>query len=158
MHGCEAQMEQTARIASGARRIESPPDVWNARATLWNGAEPSVVCKFSLLPADLGIFVDLIQEASQRRRVNWRLVAQAVGVGCLRLEGSVAALLDAVEELRGYLETRGGSFSVLRCPVEIKSKLDVWGSVGDSLPLMRRIKAQFDPQGVLNRGRFIGGI
>jgi glycolate oxidase FAD binding subunit len=157
--GCEAQMEQTLRMASEATRIESPADAWNARATLWSGAEPSVVCKFSLLPADLGRFVDLIQKASQPRQLNWRLVAQAVGAGCLRLEGPDGeALLAAVEELRRNLEARGGSFIVLRCPVEIKSKFDVWGSAGDSLPLMRSIKAQFDPKGVLNPGRFIGGI
>jgi glycolate oxidase FAD binding subunit len=36
--------------------------------------------------------------------------------------------------------------------------MDVWGSAGDALPLMRSIKAQFDPTGALNPGRFIGGI
>ena len=157
--GCEAQIEQTLRIASGARRIESPADVWNARSTLWSGAEPSVVCKFSLLPADLGTFLNLIRKASEPLPLPWRLVAQAVGVGYLRLEGTdTGALLNALQDLRKKLETRGGSLAILRCPVEIKSKTDVWGSAGDALALMRSIKAQFDPTGVLNPGRFIGGI
>jgi len=157
--GCEAQMEQTLRLASGARRSESPADAWNARSTLWVGAEPSVVCKFSLLPADLGSFIDLISKASERLRLHWRFVAQAIGVGHLRLEApDGASLLDAVKQLRKNLEGRGGSFSILRCPLEIKSQMDVWGSAGDALPLMRSIKAQFDPTGVLNPGRFIGGI
>jgi glycolate oxidase FAD binding subunit len=157
--GCEAQMEQTLRMASGAGCIDSPADVWNARSTLWSGTEPSVVCKFSLLPADLGTFVDLIRQASERLHLHWRLVAQAVGAGHLRIEGPDApALLDAVEQLRKSLESRGGSFSILRCPLEIKSQMDVWGSAGDALALMRSIKAQFDPAGVLNPGRFIGGI
>lgn len=157
--GCEAQIEQTLRIASGARRIESPADVWNARSTLWSGAEPSVVCKFSLLPADLGTFLDLIRKASEPLQWPWRLVAQAVGVGYLRLEGNdTGALLNVLQDLRKNLETRGGSLVILRCPLEIKSKMDVWGSAGDALALMRSIKAQFDPTGVLNPGRFIGGI
>jgi glycolate oxidase FAD binding subunit len=157
--GCEAQIEQTLRIASGARRIESPADVWNARSTLWSGAEPSVVCKFSLLPADLGTFLDLIRKASEPLQWPWRLVAQAVGVGYLRLEGNdTGALLNVLQDLRKNLETRGGSLVILRCPLEIKSKMDVWGSAGDALALMRSIKAQFDPTGVLNLGRFIGGI
>jgi glycolate oxidase FAD binding subunit len=155
--GCEAQIDQTEAIASGARRVESPADVWNARSALWSGTEPSVVCKVSMLPADLALFLDSIRRASEMR-LRWRIVAQSVGVGCLRLEGSFAALLDAVKELRNNLETRGGSFTILRGPLEIKSKLDVWGSAGDALPLMKRIKAQFDPAGVLNPGRFIGGI
>ena len=157
--GCEAQIEQTLRIASGARPIESPADVWNARSTLWSGAAPSVVCKFSLLPADLGNFLNLIRKASEPLQLPWKLVAQAVGVGYLRLEGNDAgALLNVLQDLRKNLETRGGSLVILRCPLEIKSKMDVWGSAGDALPLMRSIKAQFDPTGVLNPGRFIGGI
>ena len=157
--GCDAQIEQTLRIASGARRIESPADVWNARSTLWSGAEPSVVCKFSLLPADLGNFLNLIRKASEPLHLPWKLVAQAVGVGYLRLEGNdTGALLNALQDFRKNLETRGGSLVILRCPLEIKSKMDVWGSAGDALPLMRSIKAQFDPTGVLNPGRFIGGI
>ena len=157
--GCDAQIEQTLRIASGARRIESPADVWNARSTLWSGAEPSVVCKFSLLPSDLGNFLNLIRKASEPLHLPWKVVAQAVGVGYLRLEGNdTGALLNALQDFRKNLETRGGSLVILRCPLEIKSKMDVWGSAGDALPLMRSIKAQFDPTGVLNPGRFIGGI
>jgi glycolate oxidase FAD binding subunit len=159
--GCEAQIEQTLRMAAGARRIDSPTDVWNARSTLMlsSGAEPSVVCKFSLLPADLEQFLDLIRKTSEDLQSNWRLVAQAVGVGYLRLEASnVAALLDAIQAMRKSLESRGGSFIVLRCPLEIKSKIDVWGSASDALPLMKSIKAQFDPTATLNPGRFIGRI
>jgi FAD/FMN-containing dehydrogenase len=40
----------------------------------------------------------------------------------------------------------------------LRQKVDVWGSVGTSLPLMKRIKEQFDPCGILNCGRFVGGI
>src|ERR1035438_4139352 len=157
--GCEAQIEQTLRIASGARRIESPADLWNAGSAQWNGDKPSGVCKFSLLPADLGTFLDLIRKASEPLQWRWRLVAQAVGVGYLRLEGNdTGALLNVLQDLRKNLETRGGSLVILRCPLEIKSKMDVWGSAGDALALMRSIKAQFDPTGVLNLGRFIGGI
>ena len=157
--GCEAQIEQTLRIASGARRIESPANVWNARSEIWSGADPSVVCKFSLLPSDLGNFLNSIRKASEPLQWPWRLVAQAVGVGYLRLEGNdTGALLNALQDLRKNLETRGGSLAILRCPLEIKSKMDVWGSAGDALALMRNIKAQFDPTGVLNPGRFIGGI
>jgi glycolate oxidase FAD binding subunit len=126
---------------------------------LWSGAEPSLVCKFSLLPVDLGTFLDLIRKASALLHLPWRLVAQAVGVGYLRIEGSdVAVLLHAVEDLRKKLESRGGSLVILRCPLEIKSQTDVWGSAGDALALMRSIKAQFDPTGVLNPGRFVGGL
>ena len=157
--GCEAQIEQTSRIASGALRIKSSADVWNAPATLWSGAEPAVVCKFTLLPADLGAFCDKLTRVSERFHLSWRLVAQAAGVGLLRLEGTEsAALLAAIRDLLERLESSRGSLAVLRCPLEVKRKADVWGNAGDALRLMRDIKAQFDPAGRLNPGRFIGGI
>ena len=157
--GCEAQIEQTSRIAIGGRRIESSADVWNAPATLWSGAEPAVVCKFTLLPADLGAFCDKVTRVSERLHLSWRLIAQAAGVGQLRLEGTEsAALLAAIRDLLERLESSRGSLAVLRCPLEVKRKADVWGNAGDALQLMRDIKAQFDPAGRLNPGRFIGGI
>jgi len=159
--GCEAQVDQTVRLAAGSRQIGAQADVWNAPATLWGGAEPSVVCKFTLLPASMGTFFDKVREVAEQAHLHWRLVAQAVGAGLLRLEGEGATpdvLPSAIVELRQGLEARGGSLSVLRCPLEVKAKLDVWGSSGDALPVMKSVKAQFDPAGVLNPGRFIGGI
>jgi glycolate oxidase FAD binding subunit len=52
----------------------------------------------------------------------------------------------------------GGSLVVLSCPPETKALMDVWGAQSDALPLMRRVKEQFDPAGTLSPGRFVGGI
>jgi FAD/FMN-containing dehydrogenase len=35
---------------------------------------------------------------------------------------------------------------------------DPWGEIGDSLRMMRAVKARFDPHGTLNPGRGPGGI
>ena len=157
--GCEAQIEQALGMASGVRRIESPPELWDACSVLWNGAESSVVCKFTLLPADLGIYIDQIKRELEPRGLRWRLVAQAVGAGYLRIDSDdTKILVDVLEQMRQHLESRGGSLVFLRCPLALKSKIDVWGGAGDALPLMKSIKAQFDPSGGLNPGRFVGGI
>jgi glycolate dehydrogenase FAD-binding subunit len=157
--GCEAQVDQVARLTAGSRQVAAQADVWNAPAATWSGADHSVVCKFTLLPASMGMFFDKVREVAERAHLQWRLVAQAVGAGFLRLEGAAADVFPgAIVELRQGLEARGGSLAVLRCPAEVKSKLDVWGSSGDALPVMKSVKAQFDPAGVLNPGRFIGGI
>jgi glycolate oxidase FAD binding subunit len=103
--------------------------------------------------------VEQLTSLSVQKQTTWRLVAQAVGVGLLRLETAhTDVLADVLLALRTSLERRGGSLSILSCPPEVKSKIDAWGSAGDALPLMRSIKAQFDPAGILNPGRFIAGI
>ena len=157
--GCEAQIEQTLGMAAGVRRIDSPAELWDACSILWKGAETSVVCKFTLLPADLGIYLDQIRKELELRRLRWRLVAQALGAGYLRIEvNDHKNLVDVLGNMRTQLESRGGSLVLLRCPCEMKSMIDTWGSAGDALPLMKSIKAQFDPTATLNPGRFVGGI
>jgi glycolate oxidase FAD binding subunit len=157
--GCDCQCEQLLQMASGATCIDSPGNVWKTRETLWDGNSPAAVSKFTLLPTELQPFVEQLTSVSVQKQTTWRLVAQAVGVGLLRLETAhTDALADVLLALRTSLERRGGSLSILSCAPEVKSKIDVWGSAGDALPLMRSIKAQFDPAGILNPGRFIAGI
>ena len=43
-------------------------------------------------------------------------------------------------------------------PPQVKRGIDVFGPVPSSLPLMRSIKAQLDPNGVLSPGRFVGRL
>ena len=68
------------------------------------------------------------------------------------------AILTTIGTLRAEIEELKGSLVVLHCPAAVKKHVDVWGSSGDALPLMRRVKQQFDPSHVLNPHRFVGGI
>jgi FAD/FMN-containing dehydrogenase len=63
-----------------------------------------------------------------------------------------------LRELRGALAELGGSLIVEECPRALKDHLDVWGEVGSSLALMRRLKAALDPNEIMNPGRFVGGM
>ena len=118
-----------------------------------------LVCKLSVLPSHLGRLCEAVLRVATPLRLHWQIVAQAVGVGLLRLEGpNEEALLAALGVLRAEVEGLGGSLVVLQCPTEIKGRIDVWGSTGDTLPIMRRVKEQFDPAAILNPGRFVGGI
>ena len=84
------------------------------------------------------------------------------GVLHVALDGvrSAAQLGDAVlAPLRGELAGEGGSAVLERAPAAIKAGLDVWGPVSpESLAIMSRIKREFDPAGLLNPGRFVGGL
>jgi FAD/FMN-containing dehydrogenase len=58
--------------------------------------------------------------------------------------------------LRRELEDTKGSLTVLKQPEE--TRLDCWGTLPDSFPLMREIKHRFDSEAILNPGRFLGRI
>ena len=112
---------------------ESSAEVWKAREELW-GDKPMV--KFTTLPSRIAATSALFS----------RFVIQATGIGYAQFDGDLTALRKTIEE-------DGGSLTILG-----PSKLDAWGSPGDALPLMRAVKAQFDPKSTLNPGRFVGGI
>jgi glycolate oxidase FAD binding subunit len=62
------------------------------------------------------------------------------------------------DRLRGEAAGRGGSLVLLTATPELREGVDPWGPLGPELRLMREIKAQLDPKGILNPGRFAGGI
>jgi glycolate oxidase FAD binding subunit len=66
---------------------------------------------------------------------------------------------DVLVPLRAGLVPEGGSLVVERAPAAAKAVIDPWGAVSpEALEIMRRLKAEFDPRGVLNPGRFVGGV
>jgi glycolate oxidase FAD binding subunit len=72
--------------------------------------------------------------------------------------GAPAALAAAAADARGALAALGGSLVVCEAPPEVRARLDAWGPAPAALELMRRLKQQLDPEGLLAPGRFAGGI
>jgi glycolate oxidase FAD binding subunit len=75
--------------------------------------------------------------------------------------GEVTASFDSVspselEVLRDWAESIGGALVLLTAPDGFA--LDPWGTPPQTLDLQRRIKAGFDPAGVMAPGRLPGGL
>jgi glycolate oxidase FAD binding subunit len=68
------------------------------------------------------------------------------------------AHVQVVEELREIWTRRGGSVVVRSAPPAFKERVEAWGPLGSRLELTRRVKQKFDPRGIMNPGRFAGGI
>jgi glycolate oxidase FAD binding subunit len=82
------------------------------------------------------------------------------GTGVIQATGIMIAHIpppnvEPILQLRAQLEQTGGSLTIVR---DLPKGVDRWGKLPDSIDLMRRIKHQFDPNNILNPGRFVGGI
>jgi glycolate oxidase FAD binding subunit len=76
------------------------------------------------------------------------IVAFTVGIG------GAESLQALQQELLGVC----ASVTVLSAEPDVKCGLDVWGRIPETISTMRALKAEFDPNGVLNRGRFVDRI
>jgi glycolate oxidase FAD binding subunit len=73
-------------------------------------------------------------------------------------DASDRQIVDGILGLREDCRRLGGSLVVEDCPRRFKESVDVWGDVGLSIGIMRKLKDALDPRGTLNPGRFVGGI
>jgi glycolate oxidase FAD binding subunit len=156
--GIQAQIKQVEQIAGSLAPSDAAADVWTSHRAIWDGGAPALVTKFNVLPTNFAAACAMVQRAAGAQSLAWKVVVQSVGTGYARLEGSEQALRTALLTLRDELAKMGGTLVALGCPVAVKRGLDVWGPTTDAQKIMVRIKQRFDPDGILNPGRFLGGI
>ena len=105
---------------------------------------------------------------------NYEKMAQAAGVDCALIghagNGILtsyildygAAKMGPVADLIGKFTDEAvkheGNLIVESAPRDLKEKVSVWGRPRSDEVVMRRLKETVDPAGVLNPGRFVGGI
>ncbi len=138
---------------------------WRARGSLGRGAFPetAAVMKWVVLPAQVADVMEQGMGVAQRAGLPVAMAAHA-GVGIIEAvlaggAGADAARVSAVlTEWRALVRAVGGQALVESAPLAIKERVPVWDDPGPALRIMQRIKSQLDPAGLLNPGRFVGGI
>ena len=107
---------------------------------------------------------------------NYEKIAQGLGIDCAfishagngimysyvlagkNFRSKVDFFVELIEKLTAEAVKYGGSLVVESSPLSIKKKVDVWGPSRSEYSVVRRLKEQIDPAGILNVGRFVGGI
>ena len=82
-------------------------------------------------------------------------------LGCAFVSGGLADVpgaAAAIESLRAAVRTANGSAVIMAAPAPLRARVDVWGPAPSAIAVMRRLKAQLDPDSRLSPGRFVGGI
>lgn len=158
--GIAAQTEIVCKLAGDGMPYEEKPDLdpWQAREQLWKSSASATICKLSMLPTQLSSTAEFVREALSDN-ADWNLLMHSTGLAWLQADAAdCIQIADFISSIRAFLAPAGGTAVVLKASPPLMQKVDLWGSAGTALPLMKRIKEQFDPHGILNRGRFVGGI
>ncbi|MEW6128546.1 MAG: FAD-binding oxidoreductase [Acidobacteriota bacterium] len=89
-----------------------------------------------------------------------KIATADVGVGIIRLgfEGSNQQSIDLIKQMRVEAACLGGTLFVERAPEAVRQAADAWNDVGTLAPLMKGMKRNFDPESLLNPGKFVAGI
>src|SRR6266851_1091768 len=147
----EVILDQASSLSKLAQSVQleasdSDSKVWNARQEHFDQTE-HFVAKATMLPSDISPIAATI------RTLGGTSVTQATGI----MTASIPAVASSqLEHLRQKLEAIGGSLTVLHHPAHASPVASTVPS--DTLPLMRELKHRFDPNRILNPGRFVGGI
>jgi glycolate oxidase FAD binding subunit len=129
---------------------------WQGHARLAD-ADGGALLKVSVLPSDLAGTINVIERlAGERGYVAAGRAGAAVFL--LRITGEVQQQKLVIEGLRDALQIGRGSAVVVSSSPELRNLVDVWGPIGDGLTVMKAVKQQFDPIGILSPGRGPGGL
>jgi glycolate oxidase FAD binding subunit len=157
--------ELTALVGPlGGRDVTTlPPATWPKLTTVARDAftTPAALMTLSVLPTHV---VDTMEQGAQAARQRGLVSAWAAHAGVGAVTGALFAIGEAAAVATVLTEWRmlagaGGGHAVLTwAPLAVKAQVPVWGDAGPAGRIMQRIKAQLDPDDVLNPGRFVSGI
>jgi glycolate oxidase FAD binding subunit len=74
------------------------------------------------------------------------------------LHSSIDSLVELITQCTAEALRYEGNLVVESAPLPVKERVDVWGKPRTDHRLVRSIKEQIDPAGILNPGRFMGGV
>ena len=163
------QCAELARLAGACGGHEAQPlqaDTWSSLGTAARATSPvtAAVMTFAVLPSQVAEMMEQGAGVARARGLNSAWAAHA-GIGVVRAAVDAAvvpkepsAIAAVLAEWREMAHAGGGHATLEWAPLAVKSQVPVWDDPGAVGRIMERIKAQLDPQNILNPGRFVAGI
>jgi glycolate dehydrogenase FAD-binding subunit len=168
--GLREQVDAQARelsalvAAFGGRTVRAlPPETWPRLTAPARDAfpAPAAVMTFAVLST---LVADTMEQGAQAARQRGLASAWAAHAGVGAVTGALAADREAatvaavLNDWRATAGAGGGHAALGWAPLAVKSLVPAWDDAGPAGRIMERIKAQLDPNNVLNPGRFVAGI
>ncbi len=152
---------QLRDVESWSRENGASVTIMDDDAALWARVrdfifEHETVVKISVPPTQVETIAARVEEIAQKHGAECLFAAHAVGIVDVALIGG--DLAPAVEEMRNAAIALGGHLTIQRAPRALRERVDVWGPTRSDFVIMQKLKRELDSNGVLNPGRFVGGI
>jgi D-lactate dehydrogenase (cytochrome) len=155
VHAELLQVRQVLKAAGAPQPVEvstcSATSIWSA--LLGHSAGTSLKVRAGVPPRDLLAYIQ-----DQAALLHEGTFIADIASGFVYASRSADNLTEArtwLEGLRQAALAREGYTIVTGMPDPLQDKIDRWGYEPEGLDIMRRLKAQWDPQGILNPGEFI---
>ena len=158
-------LEAVARVCRDQALKVVLDDAPQAVESIWHGlTERGCLVPAEGLDTTLTVEATVLPSRSVALAARLRDLSPGISIHCHAASGVVLARAacqpekagQAAADIRKAAGQFGGRAVVTAWPAE--SQLDqpaVWGPPGSEMRVMQRVKQQFDPQGILNPGRFI---
>ena len=154
-------------LAIGVEQADGPGGsrVWRSLADFgWlSGADPVLKIKVNALPGQVEVIHNLI-EGLRSSNLGAGITSQP-GFGTVEANwfGDESAtdlneLAEIVGQIRNECANLSATMVIQKCPTALKDLVDIWGGEPPGIGVMRRLKAQYDPNNTMNPGRFVEGL
>jgi glycolate oxidase FAD binding subunit len=159
--GTVSVMETEARGLLAGARAESIDDAdsvawWQWELNRWNEPSTAVRARLTSRPRQIDAIAKNV--LSHFEIFPPRAVAIGPGLGRADFEFDLDFTDGTRDELLRALYQGADNVAFLSGPPAFKRGIDVWGKAPETIDVMRALKEQFDPERILNRGRFAGFI
>ena len=163
----KAVKDQITKVKEICSHYDSEGFILNYKeeVKLWNevldfsqklAAANRVVCKSSVLVSQIPILLNQIETLSKNYNIEIQVATRAGnGISIIAFQGTPDIVTKILQDLRTHISSINGGLIIQEAPLQIKDCFDVWGNMGSGLEIMKRIKSAFDPDNILNPGRYV---
>lgn len=109
--------------------------------------------------------LEFVKDTLSTRNIEYGILAHSGNGVCLvnllMKKGDSEVMKNGVEGIRALLaqcHEAGGNLVVQGAPTDVKKDLPMWGETRPDFIVVKRIREQLDPSGIMSHGRFVGGL
>jgi glycolate oxidase subunit GlcD len=139
--------------------ISDDESIWSSLASCPLSSAPDLIWRVGLKPADVELFISKLMDTGGAKHDLTGTIWQAgLGDGRIRVmnrhQESEDDMVARFDELQVEALRLGCSVILEKAPAALKARRDAWGTSASTLTLMKRVKQQLDPTGILSPERF----